>query len=1349
MNYISRYSDLAKIENISIRHLLESLIHNQQIFDEDGERRYLSSCIKYHEKEKIAPNFQHFDLTAPVNAIPKYFGFDKILDYQKRSWEIIMDRAIEQKRTKKQLGALIAAPTGFGKTEAFLGPIINFIKNGFYRTVVFIYPRKALVDNQLSRILKCVYDANQLGGEKITLGVWHGDIPYNVDDIPEKLITKRGNAKFLNLVDCWCKDKRDDKLDARFFFNSYGNNSAYTIRCSGDGHKFSDTELVLSKRKISKNPPHIILTTLESLETFCLHTHYNILPKIDAIVLDEIHLYNGLYGAHASGIINNISKLSKKIIGTPPFIIGVSATLDDPLSFATKIMNVEENDVSIIEPSHNDIKKVEGKKEHYFFMQTENGMPTSSNFIQNLMLSAHCLTMKEDGERQKVISFFDSKNTLNQLNTQFIDADSRKELWRYHMNLEHQNWSSLPGRFGFKFIDNPLDVGTYCSDSRLDSRGIKEKSIILATSALEVGIDVGTINNVIQYRPPWNFSSFIQRKGRGGRKGQNTFIFMFLGNDINDRNLFYRTERFLESDFRIPLNDENEVVKWLHEKLLQAYEISKDVESSTEGNKNRIFLNRFIKDAFNFEEFINFINSPKTIMEKIGLDDFTTPLTTKDNISSFLKSLEERKDEIVGNVTSILSYVGKGENALFRENVLEEMSEDIRNTSLSLLETFKKSVSEGFVSHIPGTEDIINNINDVERELRSAKFDKERGILDMKNSVYKLFSLLPIINNLNNKLKGGGYWIGHDKIKIILTNLDNFEKLSDNKKFKGEIELLKKIFYLRMTLVNLEKFFKLETGYRSNHYTKYIIRSVYYFNKFLDEIGIISNQKMWYLPDNYFETSGKTFTVFSEDEDVGNECDITEILYKYCPFKTNYVGNNIMEVFLPKIVERDGKKIISMKDLVGVQKSGNQTFENILVPSSLIVKKISDKSSGHRVVKYCPECYRVFEYGECPAHGESKHGSIFVSPLIKTEVDKESGIVKKGEMSLSNMLAKVSLDGVEIQVTPFGFFGGDWRPLSKEKRPKPETLECDVRLGFVLDTRGITWDLSRIIKEIDLKEIERKTEIVKFGNQTSALYKVLHASAHILLLLISDVSGVSPTSLFYSIDEKNQKVRVFEKTEGGQGIVDLFFDNLDSNPRRIFDSIMRCVVNAQIESEMLWIDAADINFQGEWTGEIERKIKRKLHYVPENIVNEIFQEFSESFSILKFIVKEKKMDLMNLISLKSKIAKELFINGAEDEKIDDLIGNFLKNENVENDILSDIKRLIVPPDIDEAIATLQLLNCTEKINQNEIISYFVGKKIGEAVIDIVGTEKEMKEKIFQSKKLPVGEISGKFVLLRI
>ncbi|MBR2226182.1 MAG: DEAD/DEAH box helicase [Bacteroidales bacterium] len=179
-------------------------------------------------------------------------------------------RAIE---ASKKRNIIVASGTGSGKTECFLYSMFNnllfsetadSLKEPGVR-ILLIYPMNALVKDQLKRIVGLLKDSP----EGITVGMYTGQTPTS------NLIGES------DLVD-WEKGK--------------------------NGHKL--TNYMRSREEIRSNPPHILITNYSMMEYMMLRRADTKIfggNKLQAIVLDEAHLYSGDLG-------NDINMLIRRVL---------------------------------------------------------------------------------------------------------------------------------------------------------------------------------------------------------------------------------------------------------------------------------------------------------------------------------------------------------------------------------------------------------------------------------------------------------------------------------------------------------------------------------------------------------------------------------------------------------------------------------------------------------------------------------------------------------------------------------------------------------------------------------------------------------------------------------------------------------------------------------------------------------------------------------------------------------------------------------------------------------------------------------------------------------------------------
>ncbi|RDD52480.1 DUF1998 domain-containing protein [Nanoarchaeota archaeon NZ13-N] len=287
------------------------------------------------------------------------------------------------------------------------------------------------------------------------------------------------------------------------------------------------------KEKLSKEKPHIIFTTVDNLHLFLLKNHekfHYFFRNLDLIVVDELHSYRGVFGTNSALVFRRLIRLLKFLYRNSSFkILSLSATLSNARAFAEKIFGLEFSSIS------------------------ENYSRTYDRWIVGI-------DPKTVGPRvilKRLIRVL-LENKLKSL----VFLESKKGVEKYKMLIEDLDSSNLV--FTYK--------ASYLRDIRRDiERKFKnnEYLILLTTSALELGIDIGDINVVANYGIPRDgIFSLIQRFGRCGRISEGINIIMFkrdaldLYYSINFKELVEKIKRNDIED--IPVNLFNEKIKRKH-----------------------------------------------------------------------------------------------------------------------------------------------------------------------------------------------------------------------------------------------------------------------------------------------------------------------------------------------------------------------------------------------------------------------------------------------------------------------------------------------------------------------------------------------------------------------------------------------------------------------------------------------------------------------------------------------------------------------------------------------------------------------------------------------------------------
>ena len=251
-------------------------------------------------------------------------------------------------------------------------------------------------------------------------------------------------------------------------------------------HGDTDTK---ERTRQSRSPPDMLITTPETLQAILpgriLRQH---LSAVRWVIVDEVHeLADSKRGSQLSLALERL----RWVTGREFQRIGLSATIGSPQKVAQFLVGAE-REVEIVKVTlarQMDLK--------ILFPQ-----PTKEDYA----LASSLFTHPEVAARLRVIRRYiqDHRSVLLFTNTRSVSE-------------------VLASRFKVWDVDFPVSIhhGSLAKPSRIAAeRGLKNGELkgLVATSSLELGIDVGRIDMVIQYMSPRQVTRLIQRIGRSGHR---------------------------------------------------------------------------------------------------------------------------------------------------------------------------------------------------------------------------------------------------------------------------------------------------------------------------------------------------------------------------------------------------------------------------------------------------------------------------------------------------------------------------------------------------------------------------------------------------------------------------------------------------------------------------------------------------------------------------------------------------------------------------------------------------------------------------------------------------------------
>ncbi len=241
------------------------------------------------------------------------------------------------------------------------------------------------------------------------------------------------------------------------------------------------------RRKIAENPPHLLITTPETLHYLLVHAIMRkVLKSIKWVVVDEV---NELMGSKRGVILSVALERLVKLCGREFQRIGLSAVIG----------NVEAAKRFLGGPRYVEVVEVYYQKPYEIIVEVPQ--PTSEDEIIALREGISPSTM---ARLRRIVEILEkSKSGIVFTNTR---------------DLAELLSSRLKRTFN---IDVGVHHGSLSRNVRLTLESEFKQGIIryvVATSSLELGIDVGEVDVVIQYGSPRQATKLLQRIGRSGHR---------------------------------------------------------------------------------------------------------------------------------------------------------------------------------------------------------------------------------------------------------------------------------------------------------------------------------------------------------------------------------------------------------------------------------------------------------------------------------------------------------------------------------------------------------------------------------------------------------------------------------------------------------------------------------------------------------------------------------------------------------------------------------------------------------------------------------------------------------------
>src|SRR5580704_5212877 len=346
---------------------------------------------------------------------------------------------------------VIVTPTASGKTLCYNLPILNAILENTDTRALYLFPTKALAQDQLAELHDLATRLNDCFG----VFTYDGDTPSDA----RKAIRERG---------------------------------------------------------------HVVLTNPDMLHTGILphHTKWmRLFENLRYIVIDELHTYRGVFGSHLANVLRRLRRVSR-FYGSNPQFICCSATIANPGELASQLV---EQEVEVVE---------------------ENGAPAGEKLF---VFYNPPMVNRNLGIRRSYINEATrvAKEILARKLQTIVFANSRLHTEVILTYLQQAN----PRKPGQPELIRGYRGGYLPGERREIERGLRDGRIlgVVTTTALELGIDIGSLDACVMAGYPGSIASTWQRAGRAGRRSGSSCAILVASSAPLDQFIVQHSDYFFGS----------------------------------------------------------------------------------------------------------------------------------------------------------------------------------------------------------------------------------------------------------------------------------------------------------------------------------------------------------------------------------------------------------------------------------------------------------------------------------------------------------------------------------------------------------------------------------------------------------------------------------------------------------------------------------------------------------------------------------------------------------------------------------------------------------------------------------
>ncbi len=278
-----------------------------------------------------------------------------------------------------------------------------------------------------------------------------------------------------------------------------------------------DGDTPRADRAAIRRTARILLSNPDMLHAGILPYHTNwadFLANLRYVVLDELHVYRGVFGSHVANVLRRLRRLCAHY-GSRPQFIATSATIANPRELAERLV---EQPVALVDESG------APQAEKHVILYSPPLYDPERGLRRSATLEAQELATRTILGGAQTIVFGRSRLTTEVLLTYIRDGMAKKH------KIEDSRLGTQSSIFNLSFSVRGYRGGYLPSERREIEQGLRDQSVraVVATNALELGIDIGQLQAAILCGYPGSIASTWQQMGRVGRTSDGVSLALLV-----------------------------------------------------------------------------------------------------------------------------------------------------------------------------------------------------------------------------------------------------------------------------------------------------------------------------------------------------------------------------------------------------------------------------------------------------------------------------------------------------------------------------------------------------------------------------------------------------------------------------------------------------------------------------------------------------------------------------------------------------------------------------------------------------------------------------------------------------